>query len=228
MASTIYTVYPGGITNCFWDRADISTKSTGLWSFITDSILLRTSSSIPSTSIFRKSSLDKFNESIEKTIKYQKEVNKEIGLLGTGIEGISKALSKLGFSNLSQPLTDAINKTITVSSTGTGEYSGTLLTSTDSANQVLDSYNKTTYRTVKYVIQAISGSNIHSSEVVLTHNDSDTFASQYAVVKSGPVLYTLGSTIVDGDVQLLVTPINSVTRIDFLRNSLVARTLPIA
>ena len=123
---------------------------------------------------------------------------------------------------------DAINKSITISSTGTGEYSGTLLTSTDSANQVLDSYNKTIYRTVKYVIQAISGSNIHSSEVVLTHNDSDTFASQYAVVKSGPVLYTLGSTIVDGDVQLLVTPINSVTRIDFLRNSLVARTLPIA
>ena len=123
---------------------------------------------------------------------------------------------------------DAINKTITVSSTGTGEYSGTLLTSTDSANQVLDSYNKTTYRTVKYVIQAISGSNIHSSEVVLTHNDSDTFASQYGVVKSGPVLYTLSSTIVGGDVQLLITPINSVTRIDFLRNSLVARTLPIA
>ena len=31
--------------------------------------------------------------------------------MGTGIEGIAKSLSKLGFSNLSQPLADAIEKT---------------------------------------------------------------------------------------------------------------------
>ena len=122
---------------------------------------------------------------------------------------------------------DAINKSITISSSG-GEATGTLLTSTTSANQVLDTYNKSTYRTVKYIIQAISGSNIHSSEVILTHNDTDTFASQFGVVKSGPVLYTLSSTIDGSNVQLLITPINSVTRIDFLRNSLIARTLPIA
>ena len=54
---------------------------------------------------------ERFSNAIEKTIGYQKEVNKEIGLLGTGIGGIAKALSKLGFSDLSQPLTDAIEKT---------------------------------------------------------------------------------------------------------------------
>jgi len=52
-----------------------------------------------------------FNDSLERTIEIQKQVNKEIGLLGTGIEGIAKSLSKLGFSNLSQPLADAIEKT---------------------------------------------------------------------------------------------------------------------
>jgi hypothetical protein len=52
-----------------------------------------------------------FNNSVEKTIEYQKQVNKEIGLLGTGIGGIGKALSKLGFGDLSQPLNDAIEKT---------------------------------------------------------------------------------------------------------------------
>jgi hypothetical protein len=52
-----------------------------------------------------------FNESVEKTIEYQKQVNKEIGLLGTGIGGVSKALSKLGFGDFSQPLNDAIEKT---------------------------------------------------------------------------------------------------------------------
>lgn len=54
---------------------------------------------------------DLFNDALDKTITAQKEVNKQIGLVGTGIEGISKGLSKMGFGNLSQPLTEAIEKT---------------------------------------------------------------------------------------------------------------------
>ena len=54
---------------------------------------------------------DKFNEALEKTIKYQKEVNQGIGLLGTGVKGISNLLSKAGFGDLVQPLNDAIEKT---------------------------------------------------------------------------------------------------------------------
>ena len=59
-------------------------------------------------------SLDKqemFDESVRKTITHQKQVNKEIGLVGQGIGGISKALKKAGFGDLSQPLQDAIDKT---------------------------------------------------------------------------------------------------------------------
>jgi hypothetical protein len=52
-----------------------------------------------------------FNNALDDTIAAQKEVNKQIGLVGTGIEGISKGLSKMGFGNLSQPLTEAIEKT---------------------------------------------------------------------------------------------------------------------
>ena len=54
---------------------------------------------------------DLFEKAIDKTITAQKEVNKEIGLVGTGIEGISKGLSKMGFGDFSQPLTEAIQKT---------------------------------------------------------------------------------------------------------------------
>ena len=129
---------------------------------------------------------------------------------------------------------DTINKTITISSTGGGggdsyTSNGSLLTSSTTSNQVLDSFDSTQYRTVKYIIQAISGSNIHSSEVILTHNDTDTFASQYGVVKSsGSALFTLSSTMNSGNVELLVTPINAVTQIDFLRTSMIARTLPVS
>lgn len=54
---------------------------------------------------------DLFRKSVDDTINAQKEVNKQIGLVGTGIEGISKGLSKMGFGNLTQPLTEAIEKT---------------------------------------------------------------------------------------------------------------------
>jgi hypothetical protein len=56
-------------------------------------------------------SQDLFRKSVDDTINAQKEVNKQIGLVGTGIEGISKGLSKMGFGNLTQPLTEAIEKT---------------------------------------------------------------------------------------------------------------------
>ena len=52
-----------------------------------------------------------FEKAIDKTIAAQKEVNKQIGLVGTSIKGISNALSKAGFGDLSQPLTEAIEKT---------------------------------------------------------------------------------------------------------------------
>ena len=54
---------------------------------------------------------EKFNKSIERTVEIQKQVNKEIGLLGTGVGGVAKALSKIGFGDLSQPFNDAIEKT---------------------------------------------------------------------------------------------------------------------
>jgi len=61
-----------------------------------------------------KSALDqqqKFDEEVQRTVTHQQQVNKEIGLLGQGIGGVSKALEKMGFGDLSQPLQDAIDKT---------------------------------------------------------------------------------------------------------------------
>ena len=52
-----------------------------------------------------------FDSAVERTITHQKQVNKEIGLLGQGIGGVAKALKKAGFGDLSKPLQDAIDKT---------------------------------------------------------------------------------------------------------------------
>jgi hypothetical protein len=52
-----------------------------------------------------------FNRELDRTIELNKQVNKEIGLLGTGIGGVSKLLSNVGFGDMTQSLQDAIDKT---------------------------------------------------------------------------------------------------------------------
>lgn len=54
---------------------------------------------------------DLFIKGIDRTLELQQQVNKEVGLLGQGIEGAGKFLKKMGFEGLSKPLSDAIDKT---------------------------------------------------------------------------------------------------------------------
>jgi hypothetical protein len=52
-----------------------------------------------------------FNASLDRTIEIQEQVNKEVGLLGAGLEGAGKFLEKMGFAGIAKPLSDAIEKT---------------------------------------------------------------------------------------------------------------------
>jgi predicted transglutaminase-like cysteine proteinase len=52
-----------------------------------------------------------FNAGLSRTIELQAEVNKDIGLMGVGLEGAGKSLEKLGFVGISKPITDAIQAT---------------------------------------------------------------------------------------------------------------------
>jgi len=52
-----------------------------------------------------------FNKGLNRTIELQAQVNKEIGLLGSGLEGAGKFLEKLGFTGIAKPISDAIQKT---------------------------------------------------------------------------------------------------------------------
>jgi hypothetical protein len=61
-----------------------------------------------------KSALDEqeaFNRSLNRTIELQAQVNKEIGLLGSGLEGAGKFLEKMGFAGIAKPISDAIKET---------------------------------------------------------------------------------------------------------------------
>jgi hypothetical protein len=52
-----------------------------------------------------------FNTALNQTIELQAQVNKEIGLMGSGLEGAGKFLEKMGFAGIAKPISDAIQKT---------------------------------------------------------------------------------------------------------------------
>jgi hypothetical protein len=52
-----------------------------------------------------------FNRILDRTIELQEKVNKDIGLMGSGLEGAGKFLEKMGFAGIAKPISDAIQKT---------------------------------------------------------------------------------------------------------------------
>lgn len=97
--------------------------------------------------------------------------------------------------------------------------------SSTAADQSVDTFSKSEYRTVKYLVQAIQGSNVHCTEVVMTHDDNDVYKNEYGTFYTGGSLITVSATIDASNVSLVVTPTYANTTIDFTKTSLIARTL---
>lgn len=87
----------------------------------------------------------------------------------------------------------------------------TLSTTTTTADQVLDSFAVTAYRTAKYVISISSGSEYHSTELLLNHDGTTANQTTYADLPTGASLATFSVDISGGVVRLLTTPTNAVT-----------------
>jgi hypothetical protein len=99
--------------------------------------------------------------------------------------------------------------TIVVNSFGTAsllrDINSLVLTTTD-ANQAVDTYNKTTSRTTKYIVQMTQNSRYHSVEVLLNHDGTNAAMVAYGEVWTDADLGTLDADIVGDAVRLLVSP----------------------
>ena len=90
---------------------------------------------------------------------------------------------------------------------GTYDQIGTTLTtSATTANQVALTLNTSVYRSAKIFVQASSGSTYHSQEVMLLHDGSDVYMTEYAMVNSGAIGSTFDGDISGGNMRFLVTP----------------------
>ena len=79
---------------------------------------------------------------------------------------------------------------------------------TAATQYVADTYSATTHRTSKFLIElAVDSDNkYHATEVLLTHNGTTVFMSQYGHVTSDSSLGEFDADINSGNVRLLVTP----------------------
>lgn len=76
--------------------------------------------------------------------------------------------------------------------------------STSDPNQVVDSWSTTEYRSVKYVLQVTSGTDYQVSELLVIHDGSTAYVTEYAVVQTAGSLAAFTVDVNSGNVRLLV------------------------
>lgn len=93
-------------------------------------------------------------------------------------------------------------------------------TTVSTANTLVDSFPKATYRTAKYYIQISSNSQYHASEVLLIHNDANVFFTEYSVISSNNSLGIVSANVNGANIDLLVAPTYANSTINIKRITL--------
>lgn len=131
----------------------------------------------------------------------EEEPTTTVNLSGTGYAKASLEVGDLSCTTITA--TD----TLTIDSLVVDSTDGTTLTTTSSTE--LDSFSASTYRSAKYLLQASQGSNYHASEILVIHNGTNAYESQYGIIITNSSLYDVSVSLSSGSVRLSVTPASS-------------------
>ena len=77
---------------------------------------------------------------------------------------------------------------------------------TSNAAMVTDSFGKTTYRTAKYLVSITSNSQYHATEVLVVHDGTTAYSTEYATIFSNNSLGIISANLNNANVELIVTP----------------------
>jgi hypothetical protein len=75
-----------------------------------------------------------------------------------------------------------------------------------SSATTINTFDGSVFVTGKYLVQIKQGSNYHSAEVLLLHDGSGAFMTEYAAIWNTSILGTLDAAVSGGDVILTLTP----------------------
>jgi hypothetical protein len=89
-------------------------------------------------------------------------------------------------------------------------------------NATIDSFNTSLYSTVKYLIQATQGTEVHTTEVIVMHNGTNVFTTEYGTILTTQ-LFDVDAIIVNNVLQLNLVTTSNNTFVDFKRITLTSR-----
>lgn len=79
-------------------------------------------------------------------------------------------------------------------------------TTTATTQVALDTFSDTSYAGAEVVVTAIQGTSRHIIKMLITHDGTDTYETQFGEIITGSSLFTLTSDINTGNVRILCTP----------------------
>lgn len=89
---------------------------------------------------------------------------------------------------------------------GISEQSTASLTTTSTLEATLDTFAVASYRSAKYVVSVKEGTSFHATEIMLMHDGTNVYITEYAKLVSGSDLVTFTADISGGNVRLRITP----------------------
>lgn len=98
------------------------------------------------------------------------------------------------------------------------------VTTTGTSQVAIDSFAAATYRSAKYTLSItdnVNSSTYQTSEVLVMHDGTTSYLTEYAALRSNSSVGTISSDISGGNVRLLFSPVSSNTTVKFSRILLV-------
>ena len=121
------------------------------------------------------------------------------GGIGVGQDIFAGGALNVGSITAGTPVPALYTNNILLASYTSPVISGTSVTN-------LDTYSATAYRTAKYFVQIVDGSNVHVTEITLFHDGTDVYKNEYAIATSDGELGTFDATLASSTVTLNFTP----------------------
>ena len=91
------------------------------------------------------------------------------------------------------------------------------------SQQAIDVFSKNKFRSVKYQIQVTNSTSHHTTEILLVHDGTTTYLTEYGTILTGTSLSTFSSDISGNNVRLLATPVlSSSTTFKIIRTAIVS------
>lgn len=147
-----------------------------------------------------------------------------VEVYANGVKLVGGSDYTLGANSIT--LTQAVTGTIEVVSLsrasfldGVARTERTVL-STTSTDQIVDEFAVGEFRTAKYIVQMQNGSDFSIAEVLLVHDDTTVYTTEYARIDTSSSLGTIDADINSSIVRLLVSPTTANTIVKAQRTTI--------